>query len=111
MTNPRVARGRVTQRLVAQWFAERGWPAAKAIEAFLPGVDVVGVHGYSIEVKATNRGDLLSALRQAAANKRDGDLPVVVWRPNGYGPAQIGQWVVALRLEDFTTLMQDRLED
>ena len=105
MANGRVARGRVTQRMVADWFRAHGWPAAKSVEAFLPGVDVSGVDGFSIEVKATAKGDLLAALRQAAANKQEATTPIVVWRPNGYGAAQQGQWVVAMTLTDFTNII------
>lgn len=58
------------------------------------------------EVKATAAGDLTGALRQAEANAETSDLPFVVWRPNGYGPERIDQWVVAVRLSDFTHLLQ-----
>lgn len=106
MANSRVARGRQTQRIIAQWFRAHGWPDATSVEAFLPGADVVGVNGYSIEVKATTRGDLLAALRQAEGNAHECQTPVVVWRPNGYGETRTGEWVVALTLKEFTTLMQ-----
>ena len=107
MANSRVARGRKTQTLIAQWFRAHGWPNAKAIEAFLPGADITGINGYSIEVKATSKGDLLAALRQAAANKTEQcQTPVVIWRPNGYGETRIDEWVVALQLKDFTTLIE-----
>lgn len=107
MANSRVARGRKTQSLIAEWFRAHGYPKAKAIEAFLPGADIIGVDGLSIEVKATSKGDLLAALRQAAANSIDCQTPVVVWRPNGYGETRIGEWVVALTLKDFTHLIGD----
>ena len=107
MANSRVARGRKTQTLIAQWFRAHGWPNAKAIEAFLPGADITGMNGYSIEVKATSKGDLLAALRQAIANKTEQcQTPVVIWRPNGYGETRIDEWVVALQLKDFTTLIE-----
>lgn len=106
MANSRVARGRKTQTLIADWFRAHGYPQAKAIEAFLPGADVVGVHGFSIEVKATSRGDLLAALRQAHTNAIECQTPMVVWRPNGYGETRIGEWVVAMTLKDFTTLIE-----
>jgi len=31
---------------------------------------------------------------------------VVIWRPNGYGETRIDEWVVALQLKDFTTLIE-----
>ena len=106
MATGRVARGRKTQQIVAEWFRAHGWPNAKSIEAFLPGVDVNGVNGLAIEVKATSKGDLLAALRQAEANRIDDQTPIVVWRPNGYGKQKTGQWVVAMTLNDFTNLYQ-----
>lgn len=106
MANSRVARGRKTQSLIADWFRAHGWPSAKAIEAFLPGADVTGVDGYSIEIKATSKGDLLAALRQAQANAIDCQTPIVIWRPNGYGETRIGEWVVAIRLQNFTDLIK-----
>lgn len=59
------------------------------------------------EVKATAGQDFTGALRQARANAQDGEIPFVVYRPKGYGPEKIGQWVVALDLETFTQLMQE----
>ena len=106
MANSRVARGRLTQRLVAQWFRAHGWPNAKSVEAFLPGADVTGVDPYAIEVKATSKGDLLAALRQAHDNAGEQQLPIAVWRPNGYGETRIGEWVVAMTLDTFTTIAQ-----
>ena len=105
MANSRVARGRKTQTLIADWFRAHGWSQAKAIEAFLPGADIVGVDGFSIEVKATSKGDLLAALRQAQSNAIECQTPLVIWRPNGYGETRIGEWVVALTLKDFTKLI------
>ena len=106
MANSRVARGRKTQSLIADWFRAHGYPKSKAVEAFLPGADVTGVDGFSIEVKATSKGDLLAALRQADANAIECQTPLVIWRPNGYGETRIGEWVVAMRLQDFTTLIE-----
>ena len=106
MTNSRVSRGRQTQQLLAAWFHRKGWATAASVAAFLPGSDVVGVPGWAIEVKATSKGDLLAALRQAANNAHDCQTPVVVWRPNGYGEARQGEWIVAMTLNDFTTIAQ-----
>ncbi|NDD53578.1 hypothetical protein EBZ39_06830 [bacterium] len=106
MANSRVARGRKTQSVIAEWFRAHGYPKAKAIEAFLPGADIVGVDGFSIEVKATSKGDLLAALRQAKANAIECQTPVVIWRPNGYGETRQGEWIVAMTLNDFTQLIE-----
>ena len=106
MANSRVARGRKTQSLLAEWFRAHGYPNAKTIEAFLPGADITGIDQYAIEVKATSKGDLLAALRQAQANAIECQTPVVIWRPNGYGETRIGEWIVALTLKDFTNMIE-----
>lgn len=110
MATSRVARGRKTQTLIAAWFRAHGWPQATSVEAFLPGVDVSGVDGFAIEVKATSRGDLLAAITQAENNAEQCQTPVVVWRPNGYGETRIGEWVVAMRLKNFTQLIDPKEE-
>jgi hypothetical protein len=50
-------------------------------------------------------GDILAALRQAEKNAGN-DLPFVLWRPNGYGEAQIDQWVMAFRNDVGTRLLR-----
>lgn len=103
-TQSRKHRGYATQRLVADRLRHL-FPHATARGAGEPGTDLLHTPGYAIEVKATSRGDLLAALRQAANNARDGELPVVVWRPNGYGPARVGDWVAVLTLDDLADLI------
>ena len=106
MASARVARGRRSQALLAEWFQARGWPDAKAREASLPGVDVYDMPGWAPEVKATEGQDFTGALRQARANSGD-DIPFVVYRPRGYGPEKIGKWVAAMDLEVLTAVMQE----
>lgn len=99
MTNARVARGRKTQGLIAD-FMRAVWPKGKGREAFQAGTDIENTPGWRVEVKATSAGSILDALRQAEGHPGRG-TPVVIWRPNGYGEERIGKWVVAMRLEDF----------
>lgn len=105
MASSRVRRGRSTQTLVASWFAARGWPQAESRPASLPGEDILGMGDVSVEVKGSRDMPLLKALRQSQANAK-GKLPLVVWRPDGFGPEKIGQWVCAMTLADMTTLLQ-----
>lgn len=100
----RVARGRKTQELGAQWFRENGWPEAASRPASLPGTDIYNMGLWSPEVKAVP-GDLTGALHQAHKNRGNG-FPFVLWRPNGYGPERIEQWPVITRLDDFTRMMR-----
>lgn len=101
----RIDRGRLTNRLAAEHWASNGWPHAEATWGSQPGRDVRGMPGLAPEVKATTDGDILAALRQAAKNAGN-DLPFVLWRPNGYGPERIRDWVMAFRNEDGTRLLR-----
>jgi hypothetical protein len=58
-----------------------------------------------VEVKATRDNPLPAALRQAE-KVASGDLPVVIWRPDGYGPERIGQWIAAMRFSDLVELLR-----
>lgn len=89
--NYRKERGRATEHLVAAAFAADGWPDAEATGAGSPGRDIKGVPGVACEVKARNGFEPLAALRQAVGYSA-GDLPLVVMRPNGCGPATIDEW-------------------
>lgn len=102
----RKARGAETQNGVAHWFKENGWPFAESAGAGRGGRDVLGMPGLACEVKARAQFTPLEWLRQAQ-EAASTDLPFVVWRPNGMGPANIGRWGVMLTLEDFTKLLRD----
>jgi hypothetical protein len=102
----RQARGRATNQMVARWFAGNGWPYATAVTGAATGRDVMNMPGLAPEVKATSAEPMLTALKQARANAGDDDVPFVVWRPNGYGSETLADFVVALRLSEFTRLLR-----
>jgi hypothetical protein len=104
VSNSRVVRGRATQRLVALYLKDRGWPFATSKGAGEGGVDIENLDGLSVEVKAVP-GDNTGALLQAVRNAGEG-LPLVVWRPNGWGPERIGDWPTFLRFSDLVTLLR-----
>lgn len=60
--------------------------------------DIVGQPGVSIEVKRRERFNLEAALKQAADDAADGDIPLVLHRKN-HQP-----WLVTLQLEDLPEL-------
>lgn len=101
----RVARGRATNTLAAEYWAANGFPGCASTWGSQPGRDVKFMLGLAPEVKATSDGDILAALRQAEKNS-DGDLPFVLWRPDGYGPEKIDQWVMAFRNNVGTRLLR-----
>jgi hypothetical protein len=103
MANARVARGRRSQVVLADYW-RTWWPTAKAVFGSMPGRDIQNMAGLAPEVKATADNPLLSGLRQARTYAH-GDLPFVVWRPNGYGEPMVEQWVMAFTVADGTALL------
>jgi len=95
-------RGSETQNAVAQWYRDHGFPHAESAGAGRPGVDVLGMPGTAVEVKARRELRLGEWLRQA---RRNGSslLPFVVHRPDGMGPAGVADWPVTMRLEQEET--------
>lgn len=102
----RKARGMRTQLVVAQWFQAAGWVHATSTGAGRGGRDIENTPGVAIEVKARSDLQPLAWLRQAEA-AAGGDLPLVVFRPNGIGEEHVGQWGVLMRLTDVTLLLRD----
>lgn len=100
----RKARGAETQRVVAAYLREHGFPYATDAGAGRAGRDILNVDAVAIEVKARRDLDLNAWLRQASATA-DGDLPVVIHRPDGFGPTTVEDWPVTLRLADFAALI------
>lgn len=96
-------RGAQTQRLVAEAFRDAGWPHATDAGAGRSGPDILGTPGLAVEVKARRELRLAAWLRQAARG-REG-LPIVVHRPDGAGPATVGDWPATLRLSDLLVLL------
>lgn len=103
----RRSRGYATQRLVAGYLAERGWPHAHAVGAGESGDDIQGTLDVSVEVKARTGFDPLAAIRQMQARRRPGALPFAVLRMNGTGAATLEDWPVVLRLEDMVALLRE----
>lgn len=105
MTPARKARGMATQALAAAWFRARGFPYCTDAGAGRPGRDLLNMIGLAPEVKARAGFSPLAWIRQAATTAA-GDLPFVLLRCNGQGPATVADWPVLLRLEDFTALVR-----
>jgi hypothetical protein len=102
----RKQRGHETEHLAADWFAAKGWPHAEAVGAGRPGTDVTGMPGLTVEVKARRGWNVTTWLKQHRHNGT-GPITFVVVRPDGYGPAQIADWPVTIRLEEFTQLLRN----
>lgn len=104
--NKRVDRARQTQEIVAAALRGLGFVHAVSRAASLPGADVENVPPLAVEVKATRAVRLKEWLRQACANAGPGEVPFVVYRGEGQGPASLDDWPVVLRWADFVPLLR-----
>lgn len=102
----RKSRGMRTQAVVATWFRDSGFPYAESAGAGRSGSDVIGVPGLKIEVKARRAFSPLAWLKQAKDAPGKG-LPFVVFRCDGQGEANVGEWGVLLTLAEMTQLLKD----
>lgn len=98
----RKARGRRTEKVVAQEFRENGWPYAEPTGASRPGEDILGVPGLSIEVKARTGFNPLAWTKQP--EKHNG-LPFAIMRCNGQGE-DAGEYIVLIKLKNFFPLLR-----
>jgi hypothetical protein len=96
-------RGLRSQLVVANYLTDHGFPWAESTGAGRSGVDVTGLVGISLEVKA--RADLnpMAWMRQAQTSP---GLPLVCFRPNSVGETQIASWPCIIRLEDLVRLLR-----
>ena len=104
--NYRKERGAETQNLVAAQFRAAGWRHAESAGAGRPGRDILGVLRVACEVKARRDFNPVGFVRQAESYA-DGDLPMAVVRPDGMGPASIGEWPVIFRFDDALALLRE----
>jgi hypothetical protein len=101
----RKQRGSETQNAVALYVAGKGWPHAQSAGAGRQGVDILGMPGLSVEVKARRDFNLPLWLRQAA--RHGAGVPMVVHRPDGFGVENVGIWPVTFYLGDAVTILHD----
>src|SRR5262245_38276088 len=107
MSRTPIVRPAETQPAFAHDPRNTAWPYAQPVGAGANGRDIENMPGLAPEVKAPRDENfrIASALRQAAKNAGD-DLPYVVYRPDGSGPATVADWPCIIRLEDLTTLLR-----
>lgn len=63
--------------------------------------DVVGLPGIHIECKRVERLNIYDAMKQAKADKRDMEIPIVCHRKNNCG------WLVTMEFEDFIRMYKE----
>jgi len=99
-------RGYRSQKVVAMYLAEHGFPYAESTGAGRSGTDITGTIGIDWEVKARKDFSPSATIKQLKDRHNGKDLPVAVLRLNGQGEANVGEWVTLLRLEDFVELLR-----
>lgn len=105
MTQHRKHRGYATQRIVADYLAENGFPYAESTGAGRTGSDITGTIGIDWEVKA-RRALNLTALLTQLAEREDGLLGVGVVRVDGTGPSTVHNWPAVLPLATLVMLLR-----
>lgn len=100
-------RGYRSQKVLALYLAENGFPFAESTGAGRTGSDITGTVGIDWEVKARTGFDPSAAIKQLKERANGKDLGIVVLRLNGQGEQSIGDWVMLMRLEDGVNLIRD----
>lgn len=106
MTNSRRRRGRNTEKMVADFLKENGWPYAEATSASAPGTDITGVLGVDIEVKARQGFPVKATMRQQSNRLKEGQIAVAVLRQNGSGEKDLESWPAVVTLETLILLLK-----
>lgn len=99
-------RGYRTQKVLAMFLAENGFPFAESTGAGRSGTDITGTVGIDWEVKARTGFNPAAAIAQLKDRKKN-DLGIVVLRLNGQGEKSVGDWVSLMRTEDLVWLLRE----
>lgn len=105
MSQHRKHRGMRTQKLVATYLAEHGWPFAESAGAGRNGTDVTGTPDIAVEVKARTNLEPLKWVKQAET-AAGGRLPIAVFRSNGQGE-NAGQYLALIRFDQLVEVLRE----
>ena len=106
MSQARKHRGYRSQKVLAMYLAENGFPFAESTGAGRSGSDITGCVGIDWEVKARTGFDPAGAIKQLKERAKKSVLGIVCLRLNGQGERSVSDWVVVLRLEDVVELLR-----
>jgi hypothetical protein len=106
VSQARKHRGYRSQRVVAERFADNGFPHAEPVGAGRAGSDIVGLVGIDVEVKARRDLNLVGLMKQLDARAEDGVLGIGVVRPDGMGETTVGMWPAVMCLDDLIALLR-----
>ena len=106
MSQARKHRGYRSQKVLAMYLAENGFPFAESTGAGRSGSDITGCVGIDWEVKARTGFDPAGAIKQLKERAKKNILGIVCLRLNGQGEQSVSDWVVVLRLVDVVGLLR-----
>ena len=95
-------RGYKTQRLVADYFVQQGWPHAHSVGAGAQGSDVIGLP-FDVEVKARAGFNPKAALAQIKARTKG--LGFAILRLNGQGE-NAAEYIAVIQFDDLVELLK-----
>ena len=85
MSSSRKARGRETERIVADYLREHGWPYAEPVGAGRSGADITGTPSLAIEIKARRALRLTEWLKEVVRDPNR--VPLLIFGVDGLGPS------------------------
>jgi len=101
----RKARSRESEFTVALAL-QRVFPDAVAVASALSGKDILNTPGVAVEVKSRRDLRLPEWLKQASRNAGL-ETPVVIHRPDGFGPKTVLDWPVTMTMNHFMALLEE----
>lgn len=104
MTDSRVSRGRKTQVIAAEYL-KPVFPEAESRAASLGGTDLLKTDGWAYEVKGRRAFNPTEWAKQATKNASPDDFTACIMRPDGFGEAKVGQWLVFMTFEEHRALL------
>lgn len=104
MATHRVSRGRKSQEYAATYI-KTIFPDAESLAASLPGKDIKNTPGWSFEVKGRRDFKPTEWSRQASKYGTN-EFHACIMRPDGYGEARVGEWLVFMTFEEFRDLVE-----
>lgn len=100
-------KGATGERELAKYLREHGYNARRGQQysGANGDADVIGLPGFHIEVKRTERFEVYKALTQAQNDAKMGEIPLVCHRKNR------GQWIAVLSMKDLLELIDERYKE
>jgi len=100
-------RGYRSQKVLALFLAENGFPFAESTGAGRSGSDITGTVGIDWEVKARTGFNPAAVIAQMKERNNGKDIQLAVLRLNGQGEKSVGDWVALTRLETLVELLRE----